>query len=233
MDSTQFYEEGAYLDKHPTWHTEDSAWKAGHFIDVLKKHGRTPASVVEVGCGAGQILQHVKSALTGDVAFTGLEIAPQAYEMAVANNPGNVEFMLGGFEKIEGRSFDLLIMADVFEHVEDYYGFLRQARRFAGEFLFHIPLDLSAQTVLRSGSLHRKRKNLGHLHYFSRITALETLEHCGYSLVDWRYTSSYTDLEQKSLAAKLMKYPRKLMFSALPEFTVRMLGGYSLLVLAR
>jgi 2-polyprenyl-3-methyl-5-hydroxy-6-metoxy-1,4-benzoquinol methylase len=45
--------------------------------------------------------------------------------------------------------FDVVMAIDVFEHVEDYLGFIRRLR-VKGEYkVFHIPLDLSVQTVLR------------------------------------------------------------------------------------
>jgi len=37
----------------------------------------------------------------------------------------------------------------LFEHVEDYLGFLRKMKTKATFKVFHIPLDLSVQTVLR------------------------------------------------------------------------------------
>ena len=49
--------------------------------------------------------------------------------------------------------FDLLLMLDVFEHVEDYIGLLRAVRSKAKQKLFHIPLDLSVQSVLRRDGL--------------------------------------------------------------------------------
>ncbi len=62
---------------------------------------------------------------------------------------------------------------DVFEHVEDYFGFLRKIK---GEYkIFHIPLDLSMQTVLRATPIIANRKTLGNVHYFTKEIAIEAL----------------------------------------------------------
>jgi ubiquinone/menaquinone biosynthesis C-methylase UbiE len=227
------YSEGEYLEKHPTWHREDSLWKANHISKILSDNQVKVGSLLEIGCGAGKILQELKHALPDSTKITGIEISPQAYEIATNENPGSIKFINGSFESLDSDNrFDVVMMIDVFEHVEDYYGFLKEARRFGRKFVFHIPLDISVQTVFRSAPLGRKRRNLGHIHYFNTVTAIQTLEHSGYKVLDHFYTSSYTDLKQKSLASKMMKYPRKILYSLMPELTVKVLGGYSLMVLA-
>ncbi len=235
MAETQelLYEGGGYLEKHPTWHSEDSSWKAGKIKEIIFRNNLSPDSFLEIGCGAGQILQSLK-VVYPQAQFTGLEISPQAFEIATANNHSNLTFINGSFDALMADNhFNMVMMIDVFEHVEDYYGMLRQTRQYGDHFIFHIPLDLSVQTVLRTKPLSRKRKNLGHIHFFNRITALESLQQSGYTIVDSFYTASYTDLKQKSLRSRIWKYPRKILFSLFPEFTVRTLGGYSLMVLAK
>ena len=98
--------------------------------------------------------------------------------------------------------------------------------------IFHIPLDVSVQTVLRCTPILQGRAQFGHLHYFIKQTALLTLQDAGYEIVDWFYTPGGID-RGKTMKAKLAKLPRKMFFRVAPDLTVRVLGGYSLLVLAR
>ncbi len=77
------------------------------------------------------------------------------------------------------------------------------------------------------------RRTVGHLHYFTKETALETLRYSGYEIVDYFYTGSAIDLPNRGWKANLMKLPRKIVFRLNKDLTVRILGGYSLLVLAR
>jgi hypothetical protein len=90
---------------------------------------------------------------------------------------------------------------------------------------------MSVQFVLRAEPILWMRKNVGHLHYFMKDTALSTLEDTGYKILDYFYTPQHVDLA-KTLKAQLLKLPRKMLFAMHPDLMVRLLGGYSLLVLA-
>jgi hypothetical protein len=122
-------------------------------------------------------------------------------------------------------------MLDVFEHVEDYMGLVRSVRCTAKQKLFHIPLDLSVQAVLRKNGLLLRRDHHAHLHYFTKETALRTLTDVGYTIVDYFYTPRCIELGDL-LVQKIARTPRQLCFALSADLTVRVLGGYSLLVLA-
>ena len=52
-------------------------------------------------------------------------------------------FELGDVTKISERFFDVILVLDVIEHLEDYFSFLRTIKERALYKIFHIPLDLS------------------------------------------------------------------------------------------
>jgi hypothetical protein len=79
----------------------------------------------------------------------------------------------------------------------------------------------------------RARKNVGHIHYFSKDTALEALKDTGYDVIDCFYTAGILDLPSKTFRSHFLRLPRQLGFKINPDLTVRMLGGYSLMVLAK
>ena len=122
---------------------------------------------------------------------------------------------------------------DVFEHIEDYFHFLRRLKTKGKHFIFHIPLDLSVQTVLRSHPIIRARKSVGHIHYFTKETALEVLKDTGYEIIDVFYTAGALELPNRGWRMKLLSIPRRLAFAVNKDWAVRVLGGYSLLVLAK
>jgi hypothetical protein len=70
------------------------------------------------------------------------------------------------------------------------------------------------------------------LHHFSKETALATLEDAGYQIVDFFYTSGSTELDGFGWKTKLLKGPRNALAAVSPDAAARLLGGYSLLVLA-
>lgn len=226
------YLDGAYLAHNPTWHAEHSPTKARWIDEIVRRNRLEPRTVAEVGCGSGEILIELQKRRP-DARFTGFEISPQAYAICSPKQAPGLEFRLGDLLQSQAERFDLLLAIDVFEHVPDYLGFLRALRDRANHHIFHIPLDLSVQALIRGTSYPILRDQTGHLHYFFKYTALATLRDCGYEIVDWTYTRSSQELPGKSLRTKVANLPRKLMQLASEDLSARFFGGYSLLVLTR
>jgi len=227
------YTDGTYLRNNPDWHVDDSPWKAKHVARMLDRHGIVPQTVCEIGCGAGEILRSLSTHLEPSTRFFGYEISPNAYKICSQKANERFTFKLANLLDETNVRFDLVMAMDVFEHVEDYFGFLRKLRDKAQYKIFHIPLELSAQEVLRGKPLLNARRNVGHIHHFSKETALATLEDCGYTVLDHFYTSGRTDLGGLGWKSQLMRLPRQALYKVNQDAAVRTLGGYSLLVLAR
>ena len=229
MDS--IYTDGTYLRNNPTWHADDSAWKARHIVAMLERNAIVPATVCEVGCGAGEILREMSAHLPRETRFFGYEISPSAYRLCAHKASERIAFKLADLLE-EDAHFDVAMAIDVFEHVEDYFTFLRKLRTKARYKLFHIPLELSAQMVMRGTPLLDARRSVGHIHHFSKETAIATLEDCGYRVDDHAYTSGRTELGNLGWKTQLLKWPRQALYKVSPDAAARVLGGYSLLALA-
>jgi len=128
--------------------------------------------------------------------------------------------------------FDLLICLDVFEHVDDYLGFIRGLKSKSKYKIFHIPLDLSVNTILRETPIVLSRRNNGHLHYYTKYTAIETLKYCDYKIIDYNYTLASIERGSGTFLNNLGKIPRKALFKINEDFCATLLGGFSLMVLA-
>jgi len=226
------YLDGRYIEQNPTYHLEDSPWKARQILKMLQKHNLQVASVCEVGCGAGEILRQLQPCMPAETVFCGYEISPQAFNLCRQRQNERLSFRCKDLLSEDTKTFDLLLCLDVFEHVEDYMGFLRKLRAKAKYKLFHIPLDISVQAVLRSGPIVHRRTEFGHLHYFVKETALATLRDTGYEIVDHFYTPAGI-ARGNSPKARLAKLPRVMLSLLSPDLAARILGGYSLLVLAK
>ncbi len=233
MKPNTVYEDGTYLENNPTWHEENSAWKARQILRILERNGISPSTVAEVGCGAGGILVSLANVFGPDVQFSGYEISPQALALCKDKEKPNLHFFLQDLLAESTVSFDVLLAIDVIEHVEDCFGFLRRVRARGRYKVFHIPLDLSVQMVLRSSPLLRVREKVGHIHYFTKETALATLRDTGHEIVDHFYTRPSLERPNLGWRVNLLRLPRKLLFSLHPDLTVRILGGFSLLALTR
>jgi SAM-dependent methyltransferase len=118
-----------YLNANPSWHIEDSPWKATQIIKMLKKNNLHPKSIVEIGCGAGEILNQIHDRWDDKtVRLYGYDISPDAYEFCKAREKDRLKFFNNDLLQTNEK-FDLLLMIDVFEHVEHYFDFIRKSAR--------------------------------------------------------------------------------------------------------
>jgi cyclopropane fatty-acyl-phospholipid synthase-like methyltransferase len=225
------YVDGEYLEHNPTWHTENSAWKAQQIAKILVKNGVSPATIHEVGCGAGEVLLTLLQSFPR-ARGTGFDVSPQAIALCKPKETERVAFELGDLLHMQTRA-DLLLVIDVIEHVEDYIGFSRKLGDHAEHVVFHIPLDLSAQALLRGYTFSKARKEIGHLHYFTRDTALDTLRDAGYDVIDWSYTYTQSESPGRTLRVRLADIPRRIGRFFAKDLAIRALGGCSVVVLCR
>jgi SAM-dependent methyltransferase len=224
------YKTGLYRELNPSWHAEDSDWKARQVLRLLSANRLSPRTMAEVGCGAGGVIAAAARELRVDRAV-GYDISADAIGIAKDREEKIVDYRQCDIREA-GERYELLLVIDVFEHVEDYLGFLRSLRPLADHHIFHIPLDLSVQSVLRAKPLELVRSKVGHLHYFTKETALESLMHAGYRVDDWAYTPSGLELGEPGLLRQLASILRRVALLLNRDWAVRVLGGCSLLVLA-
>jgi len=230
------YTSGEYLESNRTWHLEDSAWKADQIYSLLNKNDVHPRVVAEIGCGAGAILSELsqKNGFSDGVKFKGYDISPQAIELANSRSSDRLTFFCEDMFLAAGSDVpDVLLVIDVFEHVPDYMGFVSKCRLAAKFKVYHIPLDIHASSVLRNTFDHT-RQRLGHIHLFTASSAIATLRDTGHEIVDQYYTDGALGLfkQHPSIKRAVANIPRWLFSKFSVPFTARLLGGYSLLVLA-
>ena len=232
MTTRSLYLDGRYLIQNPAQHVEESAWKAMQILRMLRRNRISPSNVCEVGCGAGEVLKQIQPQLAAEAIPWGYDISPQAIELAKNRANERLHFRLGDFRDVKDAYFELILVLDVIEHLEDYFGFLWDLKQKGRHKIFHIPLDLSVQTVWRKHALLNRRDMYGHLHYFTKETALAMLGETGYEILDCFYTPRANSLDAAP-TQRLLKLPRWLFFNLHEDLVVRLLGGYTLLVLAR
>jgi SAM-dependent methyltransferase len=226
------YVDGQYLEDHPDWHQADSPWKANQIMTMLRLTNQKPRTVCEIGCGVGAVLACLIERLP-NITCLGLDISPQAIELARTRENRSLQFQLTDAVNYKTDRFDLVLVVDVIEHVPDYLGFLKAIRQLGRSFIFHIPLELSALWILREWQIERRRKQVGHLHHFTKSIALDALAICGYEVERYFFTESGFQPPDKSIKATIRDTPVRILFALLPDLAVRFIGGYSLLVKAR
>ena len=97
-------------------------------------------SVLDIGCGNG--------ALTYDVAkkarrVTGIDLEEKNIAKAQQHfSRDNVEFLCGDVTRdLPDDHFDVIILSNVLEHIEDRVGLLVELKRLAPRFLLRVPME--------------------------------------------------------------------------------------------
>jgi 2-polyprenyl-3-methyl-5-hydroxy-6-metoxy-1,4-benzoquinol methylase len=188
-----------------------------------------PKTICEVGCGAGEVLRQLQLKMPKDCEFWGYDVAPPAIEMAKQRENERLHFEVADFGEVDTPKFDALLILEVVDHVEDYLGFLRSLKHRAEWKIFSFSLDISVQSALRKGAFKQRRDVHSHLHHFNAETVLGTLQYAGYEVMEYFYPPNLAI----SPLARMAKPIRMLSFGLSADLTVRLFGGYSLVVLAR
>ena len=163
--------------------------------------------------------------------FEGLELSNDAKEFwKQRQSLDNLVFKIANILESSQR-VDLVICLDVFEHVEDYFGFLRNLRTKGRYFIFNIPLDMNVMKILTPG-IRFAREEVGHLHYFNRYTALQTIQDTGYKIRDSYLSSMLTSTMPRNSRQAAILPIRLLSLAFGKKFASTLFGGFSLVVTA-
>lgn len=226
------YLNGDYAAKNPDWDSTDAVWKAKKLSELLDTHRIRPTSIVEIGCGSGAVLVALQKEFT-HASFTGYDISPDAEQFWSAHHATGIRFKVADYLTEHTEPTDLILLLDVLEHVGNPWQFLTVLHGRSRIIAIHFPLDLSAISVLREQPLLNVRSKVGHLHFFTKSLALSLLEETGYEVIEARFTNASLDVPKRSLKTKLVSWIRKLAYLFSHDFGARLLGGETLMVLAR
>jgi SAM-dependent methyltransferase len=227
---TDIYRDGTYLKNNPDWNAGDSLFKANKILQLLEKHKLALKSVCEVGCGSGEMLVQLSAQLP-NVNFLGVDISPNAIDIAKAKETSLIRFELGDITGDQfNQRFDLILVIDVIEHIENYFKFLRDIRPKGRYSVFHIPLDMSMWSLFREKMLIESKERVGHIHVFTEDFIKSVLKDCGYKIIDKVYTEP--NLKPLRAKQKMVEFFRKTIFKINKRFCSKTIGGMSILILA-
>src|SRR5205085_11039987 len=114
-----------YLHNNPTWHEEDGPFKVSKIIKLLERNPIAFQTVCEIGCGSGEILVQLEPKLPGVTNLFGYDISKDAINIAKKKETDKIRFDVKDItSKNENCFYDLLLVIDVIEHVENYFDFL-------------------------------------------------------------------------------------------------------------
>ena len=239
MNNINRYISGDYTKKNHSYHIEDSEFKWKNFLNILKKSNfnfDAINSITDIGCGVGQIIIEAKKSnlFNSKCIFEGYDLNPDAIQLAKKNYE-QISFNNEDFINLNTTKKDLIIVADVFEHIQDPYNFLSKLKEKGDFFLFNIPLEISLFSMIRTKNIFKESySNVGHLHFYTKRTSLLLLKSIGidvinYNLVNNRFQDFKNKKNLRSLPINILQYLLGL-FSK--NLACSIFGGYSLVVLA-
>tara|TARA_B100000963_G_scaffold356173_1_gene375771 strand:+ start:436 stop:1164 length:729 start_codon:yes stop_codon:yes gene_type:complete len=240
MNNINRYVSGDYTKKNQSYHSEDSKFKWKNFYKILKRSNlnlKELKSITDIGCGGGQILIHAKNSnlFNSQCIFEGYDINPDAIDIAKKKS-NDVDFFNKDFIKLDVNKKDLIISADVFEHVQDTYDFLTKLVEKGNYFIFNIPLEISLLSMIRKKNIfEHSYKNVGHLHFYSKRTALLTLVNSGFKILNYNLVNNRFEefKNNKKILSLLINIPQYIFEKLNINMSCSIFGGYSLVVLAK
>lgn len=159
-------------------------WKWSHLEPLIRATGPVPRSVLEFGCGSGDMLELVGRAFPG-ASLHGVDLAQRMVAMARARLP-EARFDVGGIDMLTTGGFhvDLALAIDILEHLEDPGRSARELGRVADRVALKIPLE---KRIVRLG-LPRKpligtRHIAGHLHFWTLAESRRLLAEAGLEIL--------------------------------------------------
>ena len=165
-----------------SWRAKGADDKAQNLEKLTRGVRETITSVLEVGCGTGDVLSRIMTSGLGR-EHVGVDIADRA---------GQARDTHGGrlrFDEYDGEhlpyaddAFDLVYATHVLEHVRDERSFLRELRRVAKRFVY---LEVPCELNLRA-SYARLQETLaiGHINAYTPESFALTLETSGLRVVE-------------------------------------------------
>jgi len=138
-------------------------------------------SVVEVGCGTGELLAELVQHRIPGTRGIGFDLSPSNIAAARARYP-SLEFRHDDFEH-SGLRADIVVLSDVLEHVPDDVAFLRAASALGSLTLINLPLE---DNWLNSRREYGPQDASGHLRRYTLSQGLELITHAGLSTIAWR-----------------------------------------------
>lgn len=226
------YNNQIYLKNNPTWHSEDSLFKAKKIANLIRKNSVEIKNICEIGCGSGEILVQLSYLLEDVDSFYGTEISNDAIKIAKNKETSKIRFeLLDLAQSNNNEYFDMILVIDVIEHLENYFKFLKNISKKSNYTIFHIPLDMCVWTLFREKMLIESKNRVGHIHNYTENFILNVLDDYGYEVIDKVYTEPIYAV--KTFKQKIIKYLRKFLFFINPTLGVKFIGGYSIMVLTK
>lgn len=234
------YISGDYIDHNPTWDVEHAPRKAKDLLSVinsrnLKNMFYKKNCVVEIGCGVGGVIYNFSQQLTNKNILNrpfGFDISPKAIDVAKSKYGDSVDFRCTKTIDLKD-DIAVILLIDVLEHVIEPSTLLQESKGISDYFLIRLPLDLSLWNISLK-KIPQLKKELGHIHYFTYISALNLIKGNNMEVLDYTLTNNFNDKSNRETKVSKVMWPVRLSTSFLSKRLNSLLwGGNSIVILAK
>jgi len=169
-------------------------FRVSTIIDILK--GLDPTSIVDLGCGGGEMLVEVRRAFS-EVKLCGMDLALHQIEENRIRE-ACVDWRVADLDveqpfQVElSDAFDVVLASEVIEHMSSPDVFLRNARALAK------PGKGSIVLSTQSGPVFETERRVGHLRHFSAAEMWELFVRSGWEPIRvWNTGFPFHDLSKR------------------------------------
>lgn len=180
-----------YIELNPSLHVEDAPKKYYEIASLLGNLSSCK-SILDIACGAGRVTsllkKHFKTA-----HVVGIDISEAMISKAKELNAGaDIDWqVVDVFYFKPKQKFDLVVCADIIEHIKGDVVFLKQIKNFGREIIIRVPMENSFWNKVMKflkirDELKRTEKQYGHVHHYSKKSFESILEKSGLKVVDYQ-----------------------------------------------
>ena len=165
-----------------------------HMIEMLKKSIKSDQSLLDVGCGSGEM---TKELATLGLETSGVDFSEVAIDLAKKNNVDGYVCDIDKGLNFNDKKFDFVWAGDVIEHVFDPIFVISECARVLkdnGTFYATIPHDLNWRVRIKTffgisyqEAVYRKYNQYKHHTFFSERLMRYMYERAGLKIVDMYY----------------------------------------------
>jgi len=151
-------------------------WRHEMLVRQLTRIGHPIKKALEVGCGHGIVRQLVERDL--GFAVDGCDLNRRALEMAASSKGRVLVYDIFDRNPALLEAYDLVLLMDVIEHLDDDLGFLSAALEHlkpGGIVAINVPAHMAFYSKYDEVVGHKRRYNMGRIKWLFRHTKIEPL----------------------------------------------------------
>jgi len=193
------------LEAEAEWLRIGAIAKADSVGLLFQRHGIKPKSLLELGCGTGEVIKERQRRGYGE-KYTAIDYSDKAIGYLQAHSSG-IDSRVGDITSkdfsIDGH-FDVVILSHVLEHLEEPGTFLKALQRVDFTHLIaEVPLEDLFICRMKSFVKDRTKNLAGHVQFFTGSSFGNLLTNAGLKILDTRcYATTQSAADVKFMCNK-------------------------------